>query len=123
MDRAPARTFEELIVWQKSHRLALRVYSITKTFPKEELYGLVSQMRRAAVSIPSNIAEGFKRRGRTDKARVLNIAQGSLSELRYYFILARDLAYLERTTDWSEVTEIERLLGAYTRTLRTSSTN
>ena len=66
----------------------LRVYRMTTRFPKEETYGLASQMRRAAVSVPSNIAEGFKRKGRPDKARVMNIAQSSLEELRYYFILA-----------------------------------
>ena len=93
MDRAPARSFEDLVVWQKSHQLTLRVYRITSDFPNTEIYGLVSQMRRAAVSVSANIAEGFKRRSRTDKARLLNVAQGSLEELRYYFILARDLAY------------------------------
>jgi four helix bundle protein len=94
MDRAPARSFEDLVVWQKSHQLTLRVYRITSDFPNTEIYGLVSQMRRAAVSVSANIAEGFKRRSRTDKARLLNVAQGSLEELRYYFILARDLAYI-----------------------------
>lgn len=91
--RPPARTFEDLVVWQKSHAVTLTVYRTTADFPKHELYGLTAQMRRAAVSVAANIAEGFKRRSRTDKARVMNIAQGSLEELRYYFILARDLEY------------------------------
>jgi four helix bundle protein len=78
----PAQRFEDLIVWQKSHQLVLKVYRLTKGFPQHEIYGLVSQMRRAAVSVPANIAEGFKRRKPLDKARVMNIAQGSLEELR-----------------------------------------
>ena len=69
------------------------MYKFTSTLPNEEKYGLVSQMRRAAVSIPANIAEGFKRRGQNDKAHFYNIAQGSLEELRYYFILVNDLGY------------------------------
>lgn len=115
-ERIPARTFEDLVVWQKSHALALRVYRLTSGFPKQEMYGLVSQMRRAAVSVPANIAEGFKRRGRSDKARLLNMAQASLEELRYYFILATDLGYAKERE--SEVLdEIARMLGAYTQSL------
>jgi four helix bundle protein len=78
-------------------------------------------MRRAAVSVPANIAEGFKKRGRTDKARVMNVAQGSLEELRYYFILARDLTYMPTDTRWADVDEVARILGAYIRTLRTET--
>ena len=74
-------------------------------------------MRRAAVSVAANIAEGFKKRGRTDKARVMNIAQGSLEELRYYFILSRDLGYLPAGDGWSDLDDVARLLGAYTRSL------
>jgi four helix bundle protein len=74
MLRSPAQSFEDLIVWQKSHQLTLLVYRVTSAFPKSELYGLVSQMRRAAVSVPANIAEGFKRRKNPDKARCMNIA-------------------------------------------------
>ena len=114
--RRPAQTFQELIVWQKSHRLVLNVYRLTSQFPKHELYGLTSQMRRAAVSIPANIAEGFKRRSRPDKARVLNIAQGSLEELRYYFHLSKDLDYL-KDAEREALDEVGRLLGAYMRTL------
>ena len=82
--RSPARTFEDLVVWQKAHALALSVYRLTRSFPREERFGLTSQLRRAAVSVPGNIAEGFKRRGRTDKARLMNVAEGSLEEARYY---------------------------------------
>ena len=113
--------FEDLIVWQKAHQLVLRVYNVTKHFPKEELFGLTSQMRRAAVSVPANIAEGFSKRSRSDKARVMNIAQASLEELRYYAILSRDLAYLPSDTQWEDVNEVARMLGAYTSTLRISS--
>ncbi len=115
--RRPAETFEDLIVWQKSHQLTLGVYKLTASFPREELYGLVSQMRRAAVSISANIAEGFKRRSRSDKARILNIAQASLEELRYYLLLARDLGYMREGSEREELSEVGRMLSAYTRTL------
>lgn len=117
MDRAPAERFEDLVVWQKSHALTLRVYQLTKSFPKEELFGLTSQMRRAAVSVAANIAEGFSKRSRPDKARIMNISQASLEELRYYTILAKDLGYLPETTDWHDLDEVARLLGAYVRAL------
>jgi four helix bundle protein len=117
MDREPAQRFEDLVMWQKSHQLTLRVYKLTVTFPKHEVYGLSSQMRRAAVSTSANIAEGFKKRGRADKARLMNVAQGSLEELRYYFILARDLSYLDKKTEWDDVDEVARMLAGYTRTL------
>jgi four helix bundle protein len=82
-------------VWQRAHALALEVYRLPGGFPSDEKFGLVSQMRRAAVSVPANIAEGFKKRGSKDKANFYNIAQGSLEELRYYYILSRDLGYLK----------------------------
>jgi len=75
-----AKSFKDLIVWQKAHRFVLEVYEATKNFPKNEIYGLTSQFRRAAVSIAANIAEGFKKRGKRDKINYLNIAQGSLEE-------------------------------------------
>lgn len=74
MPQPPAKNFRDLVVWQKSHALVLEVYKLTRTLPKEELFGLTSQMRRSAVSVPANIAEGFKRRGKPDKARHMNIA-------------------------------------------------
>ncbi len=85
--------FEDLVVWKKSHELVLEVYRITKDFPNEEKFGLVPQMRRAAVSIPANIAEGFKKRGSKDKINFYNISQGSLSELQYYSVLIKDLGF------------------------------
>ncbi len=84
--RKPAKTFKDLIVWQKAHEFVLEVYSETENFPKKELYGLTSQFRRAAVSIAANIAEGFKKRGKKDKARFMNISQGSLEECLHHFI-------------------------------------
>jgi len=113
---APAQSFEDLIVWQKSHQLTLLVYRVTSAFPKTELYGLVSQMRRAAVSVPANIAEGFKRRKNPDKARCMNIAQGSLEEVRYYFLLSRDLGYL-KDIERNRIDEVARLLTAYIRSV------
>ena len=121
VDRKPAEQFEDLIIWQRAHRIVLRVYSLTATYPKSELFGLVSQMRRAAVSVPANIAGGFKRKGPSDKTRVMNIAQGSLEELRYYFILSRDLDYLKSCEGSDDIEEVARMLGAYIGTLRSSS--
>jgi four helix bundle protein len=91
MQRKPAKTFEDLMVWRKVHEFVLSVYQYTDGFPKSETYGLATQLRRAAVSIAANIAEGFKKKGRMDKARLMNISQGSIEECRYYLILSRDL--------------------------------
>lgn len=90
-----AKKFEDLEVWKKAHGLVLEVYSITRNFPSEERFGPVSQMRRAAVSIPANIAEGFIKRTFRDKSNFYNVAQASLEEVRYYLILSKDLKYLE----------------------------
>jgi four helix bundle protein len=94
MDTKKTNCFEELIAWQKAHEFTLAVYALTKQFPKEELFGLSSQFKRAAVSISANIAEGYKKKGKADKLRFMNIAQGSLEECRYYLILAIDLKYI-----------------------------
>ena len=110
---APAKSFEQLIVWQKAHQLVLGIYRLTDSFPRHEIYGLTSQLRRAAVSTPANIAEGFKKRGRADKARFLNIAQASLEECRYYLILAKDLNYGDTTRLQPQLEEVSKLLGAY----------
>ena len=116
--RTPAQTFEDLIVWQKAHTFVLSVYRLTRQFPREEKFGLTSQLRRAAVSVPGNIAEGFKRRGRTDKARLMNVAEGSLEEARYYLKLAADLGYVSSDSLGEDIAEVGRLLGAYGRSLR-----
>lgn len=88
------KSFTDLIVWQKAHHLALETYKVTKSFPDSERFGLISQMRRAAVSVPANIAEGFRRTGQKNKLQFYNMAQGSLEEVHYFIILAKDLGYL-----------------------------
>lgn len=98
--------FRELDVWQEAHKLVLMVYDATKKFPDDEKFGLVSQMRRAAVSIPANIAEGFKRRGIRDKIRFYNTSEGSLEEVKYFFILSKDLSYLVSNDDLLKQAEI-----------------
>ena len=109
----PAQNFEELEVWKHAHELVLRVYSFSASFPKHEMFGLSSQLRRAAVSVPANIAEGFVKRGISDKLRFYNISQGSLNECRYYFILARDLGYGETQDLLRQAESTSRLLNAY----------
>ena len=115
--RAPARCFEDLIVWRKAHEFVLAVYGATASFPRQETYGLVSQMRRAAVSIPANIAEGFRRRGRPDKVRFMNTAQGSLEESRYYLVLAQDLGYAQTPNLRDSLDEGGRLLDACAKSI------
>jgi four helix bundle protein len=114
-----ASRFEDLDVWRKAHQLALRIYAVTRDFPNEEKFGLVSQMRRAAVSIPANIAEGFKKRTLKDKSNFYNIAQGSLEELRYYLILAKDLHYMVNNQALLDsVEEIGRMLYGLIKSLK-----
>ena len=115
MAHSPARTFRDLLVWQKGHALALRVYLSTAGFPKSEQFGLSAQMRRAAVSVPANIAEAFGRSTRPEKARLLNIAQGSLEELRYYLVLSGDLGYPAGPGLADAAEEVGRMLDAYRR--------
>ncbi|MBQ3787321.1 MAG: four helix bundle protein [Bacteroidales bacterium] len=86
--------FQRVIAWQKAHEFVLLVYRISKHFPDDERFGLTSQLRRAAVSVEANIAEGYRKISRADKLRFLNIAQGSLEECRDYHILAKDLVYI-----------------------------
>ncbi|MDT7778103.1 MAG: hypothetical protein QOC99_615 [Acidobacteriota bacterium] len=112
-----AKSFEDMEVWRKSHAWVLAVYRFTEQFPKHELFGLTSQLRRAAVSVPANFAEGFKKRGHADKARFYNIAQGSLEECRYYFILARDLNYGNPGALVGAAEEISKMLDSYMRSL------
>lgn len=120
MNRNPAKTFEDLIVWQKAHEFVLSVYRFTDSFPKSELYGLTSQLRRAAVSIAANIAEGFKKTGKADKARFFNISQGSIEECRYYLVLARDLKYGDPRDLGLLLDEVSKLLSSYRRAVLTS---
>lgn len=117
MSRAPAKSFQDLIVWQKAHQFVLCTYAYSERFPKTEVYGLTSQLRRAAVSIPANIAEGFQRKTKPDKGRFLNIAQGSLEECQYYLILANDLGYGDNTQLKQQLDEVGKLLSSYIRSL------
>jgi four helix bundle protein len=112
-----SKSFKDLLVWQRSHEFVLEIYKLTQAFPQEELFGLVSQLRRAAISIPANIAEGFKRKGKADKLRFYNISQASLEEVRYYLILSHDLGYADTKRLREEVDEIGRLLDSYMRSL------
>ena len=112
--------FTDLIVWQEAHKFVLMVYAMTKNYPNEEKYGLVSQMRRAAVSVPANIAEGFKRQGLQDKIRFYNIAEASLEEVKYFLILSKDLNYVfSNTQEFTQSESVGRLLnGLITSTHR-----
>ena len=113
-----AKSFRDLIVWQKAHNLALSIYSLTESFPKTEMYGLTSQIRRSVVSVPANIAEGFKKKTYNEKARFLNIAQGSLEETRYYLILSTDLGYGNCTNIETILDEVGRMLDAYLKSIQ-----
>jgi four helix bundle protein len=115
-----AKSFRDLTVWSKSHEFVLAVYALTSDFPKHEIYGLSSQMRRAAVSVPANIAEGFRRRGKADKCRFLNLAEGSLEESRYYLILAQDLGYGNTSTHHATLESVSRLLQSYIAAIQSS---
>ena len=117
------KDFKELRVWQRSHGLGLRVYKITENFPAEEVYGLRSQIRRAATSIPTNIAEGCGRNTDIELARFLEIAMGSASELEYLLLLSKDLDFLtqseyDRCT--AEVVEIKQMLATFIKKLRSN---
>ena len=120
MDRIPARTFQDLIVWQKAHAFVLAAYRFSDCFPQKEIYGLTSQFRRAAVSIPANIAEGFRKKGKSNKARFMNIAQGSLEECPYYLILAHDLGYSDSSELRAQLEEISKMLNSYYASILTS---
>jgi len=120
MKREPAKTFQDLIVWQKAHQFVLSVYQSSENLPQKEMYGLTSQLRRAAISIPANIAEGFKKFGKPDKRRFMNIAQGSLEECRYYLILSRDLGYISTSKLMSQLEEVSKLLAAYSESILTT---
>jgi len=118
--RSPAKSFQDLVVWRKAHQFVLSVYDLTEKFPGTEVYGLTSQLRRSAVSIPANIAEGFKKKGKSDKVRFLNIAQASLEESRYYLILAKDLRYCDPLPQLDQLEEVSKILDAYSKSILTS---
>lgn len=118
--------FKELKVWQKAHQLALDAYQMTSRFPREEMFGLTSQIRRAAVSIAANIAEGRSRGGDGDFKRFLQIAQGSAAELDYELLLARELHYItpeQHASVQSQVEEVRRMLNRFIQTLATPNSS
>jgi len=108
-------------VWQKAHALTLAVYEVTAGFPREERYGLTSQLRRSSASVPANIAEGWGRESDADRARFLHIAMGSASEVQYHILLARDLKLL-RPSEYDrlslQITEVKRMLTSLARRLK-----
>jgi four helix bundle protein len=109
------RDFKRLVVWEKAHALTLSAYRATQSFPRGELYGLTSQLRRAAASIPANVAEGYGRRGDAELAQFIGIALGSASELEYHLVLARDLGYIDAVVHEqlnSATLEVQRMLAS-----------
>lgn len=120
------RDFRKIQVWEKSHKLTLQLYKITSSFPKDELYGLTSQIRRAAASIPANIAEGGGRNTQTELARFFHIAGGSASELEYHLILAHDLGYIDSEIYPelnTSINEIKRMLNGFEKTVQSNAKN
>ena len=119
-----ARDFRKITAWQRAHALTLQLYRVTSGFPGDERFGLVSQMRRACTSIPTNVAEGCGRSTNIELARFIDIATGSASEVEYQLLLAKDLGYLpedQHTKLTTEVTEIRRMLLAFNQKLRANS--
>ena len=115
--------FHELIVWQKTHKLALHIYQITKTFPRDEQFGLTSQIRRSSVSVSSNIAEGFERKSSKDFCHFLVIARGSVSEVQAQLMLAKDLEYID-SKEFSQIyelsIEVHKMINGLIKSLQTS---
>lgn len=119
MSDEAAKDFRDLPIWQKAHQFVLSVYNYSDYFPQKEVSGLTSQFRRAAISIPANIAEGFTKKSKADQARLLNIAQGSLEECRYYLILAKDLGYGDNPELMPLLEEVSKMLEKYIAVLLT----
>jgi four helix bundle protein len=104
------QSFKDIIAWQKAHKLAICVYKLTEKFPKSEIFGLVSQLRRNAVSVPSNIVEGYKRRSKNDAIHFYVIAESSLEEMKYQLILSLDLKYINQT-EYNEANDLAEEVG------------
>lgn len=118
------QTFQNILAWQKAYDFVLDVYKYTKSFPESEKYGLISQFQHAAVSIIANIAEGYKKIGKADKLRFMNISQGSLEECRCYVILSRDLGYIDNDVYnilYSKIEEASKLLNGYCKAMLNSN--
>ena len=118
------QTFQNILAWQKAYDFVLDVYKYTKSFPESEKYGIISQFQRAAVSIIANIAEGYKKIGKADKLRFMNISQGSLEECRCYVILSRDLGYIDNDVYnilYSKIEEASKLLNGYCKAMLNSN--
>ena len=113
------KSFKDLVVWERAHALTLKVYEVTNTYPRSEEFGLKSQSRRSSASVPSTIAEGFKRKSNKDSCHFYNIAEGSLEELRYHLILAKDLGYINQAK-YNELEqsaeEVSKLLHGWIKT-------
>jgi len=120
MEKKSTKSFTELVVWQKAHLFVLTVYKLTKEFPKEEVYGLTSQFRRAAISIAANIAESYKKWSDKEKSRYLNISHSSLEECRYYLILSNDLEYCDVKDAANILEEVSKLLYSYSKAIKTT---
>ena len=113
-------SFKDLIVWQESHHFVLEIYKLTQVFPHDERYGLTSQMRRAAVSIPANIVEGFGRSGKKDKVRFFNIAEGLIQECHYFLLLSKELNYHNNTKLIGDLNKIGKMLKGYIKRIKTN---
>lgn len=125
VEEVTVKDFRKLQVWQKSHQLTLASYQVTRSFPRDEIYGLTAQIRRASSSIPANLAEGCGRNGDAELARFCIIAGGSASELEYHLLLARDLKLIQPTDYESltqQTTEIKRMLTVFVQKLTAEST-
>jgi four helix bundle protein len=115
-----SKGFRELLVWQKAHHCALEVYKLTRTFPKEELFALTSQIRRSSISVAANTVEGYRKRTKPDKIKFMNIAQGSLDETIYFLILAQDLEYGSTDSLQDKLEEVAKLLHSYSTAVENS---
>jgi len=120
MEKIQVKTYRDMKVWQKAHELTLHIYRVTNDFPREERFGLVSQLRRAASSVPTNIVEGFKRRTTRDYMHFINIADASLEETKYLLLLSKDLKYLKDSEYAglnSNCEEVGRMIGGLEKSL------
>lgn len=120
------RDFKTLQVWHKAHALVLRLYKVSASFPKDELYGLTSQIRRAAASIPANLAEGCGRDTQTELARFVHIASGSAVELEYHLLFAHDLGFIDHPTYTeldASINEVKKMLAGFSKTIQSNTAN